>query len=333
MGIRCSCPLARAPRRSPSPRRPPPPRRGSARRQCPPKPRPGVLGRLRPRPRRCRPRRRGGSIRPVAAVRLRQSPVARTSDHWMSTALSRGSPQPRHRRGCGSPRAGRAWRPTRPRRAPPCGSRRERSRVVPHQCITSRCRGRRRRQRCVQPGLGFVAVDPTAGPGRSWSGRRPGSTRGRERGVVGDACRVATGWCRVRSSLEPAVLDHGEHEAGRAELEQVGDVEVVGVADDDVQPAVEVGCRVRLVPGVDDRPLQRGLQADLVSKKSERCASWKPLRRLSTPMPTRPAPHMICRTTKNGVRCLTMSRNGVRPRHQVVLVRAVGRPLPSVLFL
>jgi hypothetical protein len=38
---------------------------------------------------------------------------------------------------------------------------------------------------------------------------------------------------------------------------------LVGVADDDVQPAIEVGARVRLVPGVDDRALERGLQADL----------------------------------------------------------------------
>src|SRR4029077_15550245 len=37
----------------------------------------------------------------------------------------------------------------------------------------------------------------------------------------------------------------------------------VGIADDHVQPTVLLRVRVRLVPGVDDGPLERGLQADL----------------------------------------------------------------------
>ena len=37
----------------------------------------------------------------------------------------------------------------------------------------------------------------------------------------------------------------------------------VGIADDDVQPAVLVGVGVRLVAGVDDAALERGLQPDL----------------------------------------------------------------------
>ena len=41
------------------------------------------------------------------------------------------------------------------------------------------------------------------------------------------------------------------------------DVEQVGVADDDVQAAVAVGDGVRLVAGVDDRPLQGRLEPDL----------------------------------------------------------------------
>ena len=50
------------------------------------------------------------------------------------------------------------------------------------------------------------------------------------------------------------------------------------------------------------------------SKKSERWLSWKPSPRPSWPMPTRPAPHITWRLTKNGVRCRTMSPNGVLRR-------------------
>ena len=50
---------------------------------------------------------------------------------------------------------------------------------------------------------------------------------------------------------------------GGADLEVRRDLGEVGVADDDVQPAVLLGVGVRLVAGVDDRPLERGLEADL----------------------------------------------------------------------
>ena len=49
----------------------------------------------------------------------------------------------------------------------------------------------------------------------------------------------------------------------RAELEIGRRLGEVGVADDDVQPPVTVGVGVRLVAGVDDAALQRGLQPDL----------------------------------------------------------------------
>ena len=49
-----------------------------------------------------------------------------------------------------------------------------------------------------------------------------------------------------------AVLDHPEHEVGRTHLEQRRRLGQVGVADDDMQAAVLLGVRVRLVPGVDD---------------------------------------------------------------------------------
>ena len=47
------------------------------------------------------------------------------------------------------------------------------------------------------------------------------------------------------------------------------------------------------------------------SKKSARWLIWKPSSRPSAPRPTRPAPQTTCRETKNGVRCRTMSANGV----------------------
>ena len=50
------------------------------------------------------------------------------------------------------------------------------------------------------------------------------------------------------------------------------------------------------------------------SKKSARWLIWKPCSRPSWPIPTRPAPQMTWRLTKNGVRCRTMSANGVERR-------------------
>ena len=60
------------------------------------------------------------------------------------------------------------------------------------------------------------------------------------------------------------VLDHRQHERRRADLEERGDLGQVGVADDDVQAAVLLRVAVRLVPGVDDRALERRLEPDLL---------------------------------------------------------------------
>ena len=59
------------------------------------------------------------------------------------------------------------------------------------------------------------------------------------------------------------LLDHRQHQRGRADLEVRRDLGQVGVADDDVQAAVLLRVGVRLVAGVDDRALERGLEADL----------------------------------------------------------------------
>ena len=53
---------------------------------------------------------------------------------------------------------------------------------------------------------------------------------------------------------EPIVLDHGQDEGGGADLQEVGHLGEVGVAEDDVQAAVLLGVAVRLVTGVDDGP-------------------------------------------------------------------------------
>ena len=63
---------------------------------------------------------------------------------------------------------------------------------------------------------------------------------------------------------ERVVLDHRQHDRRGADLEVGGDLAHVGVADDHVQPAVLLGVAVRLVAGVDDRALQRRLEADLL---------------------------------------------------------------------
>src|SRR5580693_2524406 len=73
-------------------------------------------------------------------------------------------------------------------------------------------------------------------------------------------CRQV-GSCEI--GAEEAVLDHREHQRRRAQLQVAGDLAHIRVADGHVQAAVLLRVGVRLVPGVDDRPLQRGLEADL----------------------------------------------------------------------
>ena len=98
--------------------------------------------------------------------------------------------------------------------------------------------------------------------------RRPSRsvTRWRRVGSCETARSADTGPSTARSmpfAGQPAVLDHREDQRGRADLEVGRDLRQVGVADDHVQPAVLVRVGVRLVAGVDDRALERGLEADL----------------------------------------------------------------------
>ncbi len=55
-----------------------------------------------------------------------------------------------------------------------------------------------------------------------------------------------------------AGLDQPQHQFRRADLQQGRRLAHVGVADDDVQPAVTLGVGMRLVAGVDDRPAPGG---------------------------------------------------------------------------
>ena len=122
----------------------------------------------------------------------------------------------------------------------------------------------------------------------------------------------ATGSAMPRSRGERLLLDHGEHQRRRPDLEVRRDLGEVRVADDHVQPAVLVGVGVRLVAGVDDRPLERGLQADLdleeVGPLGELEAGAAAVRADADPAG---AARTTCRVTKNGVSPRTMSVNGV----------------------
>ena len=80
---------------------------------------------------------------------------------------------------------------------------------------------------------------------------------------MGDVAQRRTGLLDRQVAADEPVLDHRQHQRGGADLEVGGDLGEVGVADDHVQPAVLLGVGVRLVAGVDDRPLQGGLEADL----------------------------------------------------------------------
>ena len=57
------------------------------------------------------------------------------------------------------------------------------------------------------------------------------------------------------------MFEQPQQHAGGAEFQGLWHVHAVGVADDHVQSAVFVGA-VRFVSGVDDRPVECGLQTD-----------------------------------------------------------------------
>ena len=62
--------------------------------------------------------------------------------------------------------------------------------------------------------------------------------------------------------IHRARLDERKNKRGASHLEVGGRLRQVRVTDDDVQPAVTLRIGVRLIAGVDDGTLQRGLEPD-----------------------------------------------------------------------
>ena len=122
-------------------------------------------------------------------------------------------------------------------------------------------------------------------------------------------------------------LDHPEDERGRAHLQEVGDVAVVGVAEDDVEAAVAVGDGVRLVAGVDDRALEGRLEAHLDLEEVAALGDLVP-RRAGVDADADPAgaAHHLADDEERG-EVLDDVRERRRARHEVVLVGAVGHAL------
>ncbi len=123
------------------------------------------------------------------------------------------------------------------------------------------------------------------------------------------------------------VLDHRQHQRCGADLEVGRDLGQVGVADDDVQPTVLLGVGMRLVTGVDDRPLQRRLETDLdlevVGPLADLEARRAPV--LADADPAGAAHDLAADEERREVPDDVGERR--RPLHQVVLVGAVGRAL------
>ena len=126
---------------------------------------------------------------------------------------------------------------------------------------------------------------------------------------------------------EEPVLDHRKDQGGRADLEVGGDLGEVRVAEDDVQAAVLLGIGVRFVPGVDDRALQRRLEPHLHLEVVGALADLEPVAVtvLPEPDPAGTADHLTADEERGQVTHDVAERCG--PADEVVLVRAVGRPL------
>src|SRR3954451_19856366 len=122
-------------------------------------------------------------------------------------------------------------------------------------------------------------------------------------------------------------LDHREDERGGADLEVRGYLGEVGVADDDVQAAVLGRIRVRLVPGVDDRPLQRRLQADLDLEVVGPLAELEAVVATVLADADATGPGEDLPTDEEGRQVLDDVRERRLPAHQIVLVAAIAGAL------
>lgn len=105
------------------------------------------------------------------------------------------------------------------------------------------------------------------------------------------------------------------------------DLRQVRVADDHVQAAVLLGVGVRLVPGVDDGPLQGGLQTHLDLEVVGALADLEAvLPAVLADSDPSGAGHDLARDEERGQVAHDVREGGL-PLHQVVLVRAVGGAL------
>ncbi len=145
--------------------------------------------------------------------------------------------------------------------------------------------------------------------------------------VVGDRVQRRHRLLQGQVPGQRPVLDHAEHQRRRADLEQGRDLAEGGVADDHVQAPVAVGGGVRLVAGVDDRPLERRLQAHLDLEEVRALADLVPVGLAVLPQadPAGAGEHLAGHEERRQVPGDVGERR--RAPHQVVLVRAVRRPL------
>ena len=142
------------------------------------------------------------------------------------------------------------------------------------------------------------------------------------------ACgRPRPGRASRSGSAERLVLDHVQHDHRGADLEEGGDLAEVGVAVDHVQPAVPLRVGVRLVTGVDDGSLQGRLQPDLDLEEVGSLGHLEGdvLEPELVADAARPDIHRPGHEERGEL--ADESPNGTDPRHEVVLVGAVGRAL------
>ncbi len=141
--------------------------------------------------------------------------------------------------------------------------------------------------------------------------------------VVGDLADRADRVLHREVAHHHALLDHPQHQVAAGDLEHRGGLAHVGVADDDVQAAVLLGVRVRLVAGVDDRPATGWWRW----RRPPRCARRAGETLYDAPRGVwviLPAPTTIWRVTRNGISTSASRLNSPARPDEVVLVAAVG---------
>src|ERR1022692_2347947 len=148
-------------------------------------------------------------------------------------------------------------------------------------------------------------------------------TRWRNDGSWEIARSSATGASIERSVSRNLSLDHGEDQGGRAELQVGSDLAHIRVADDHMEPPVFLGVCVRLVPGVDDRSLQGGLEAHLHLEEVGPLADLETLVAAvrAQAHPSRAADDLPGNEERGQVPDDIRERRG--PAHQVILMAAV----------